>query len=276
MILVTGAAGQVGRAVVGELRGAGLGVLETDVAGRAICCDIRDAEAVRGLFLRRSVESVVHLAAVLPTAYRLDPGRGWAVNVGGTKNLILAAGEAGVKRFVFASSASVYGNESRRCSEDAAAAPEDGYGEAKILGEQMVEQAAARGMATVALRIARVIGPGAGRTGSAWRSQMFERAGSGQVLDLPFRAGARISVIPVEDLARAVRRAVEAPGFQRRIYNAPAEIVEAGEMAAMAARFRGWEVRMGEEEGGPEIDGGRWEREFGFTAQRMREYFERG
>ncbi len=279
-ILVTGAGGQVGRAAARELRAAGHQVLASDVRGAGVVggmeCDVRSEEDVARLFEGRRIGTVVHLAAVLPTAYRADPVYGAAVNREGTLRLLRTAAAAGCGRFVFASSGSVYGSATRKgCTETAEAAPDDPYGAAKLEVEKVVGQTANEGtMETVSLRIARVLGPGAGRTASGWRSRMFERAPArGAVLAIPFAAEARVPVIHVEDLARALRVLVEAESFAWRIYNAPAEIVAAGELASMAEEFRGWGAELGTAEGGPEIDGGRFEREFGFRARGLKEHF---
>ncbi len=110
MILITGGAGVVGRRLCKGLleRGFEIRVLDrpgTSLPGldvEVVHGDITDPTSMKGLF--EGVETVYHLAAVI-----LPPDDGWfqRVNVQGTRNVIDAATEAGVKHFVLISSASV-------------------------------------------------------------------------------------------------------------------------------------------------------------------------
>ncbi len=115
-ILITGAAGFVGRRVMALLAGQE-NVLASDFlpdeGSRIEGCDISDNAAVRKLFESYHPQTVIHLAALLPTASNLDPERATRINIGGGLNLLQAAVETGVKRFVFSSSSSVYGYSHR-------------------------------------------------------------------------------------------------------------------------------------------------------------------
>lgn len=76
-------------------------------------CDIRDKERMSGLFSSRKFDAVVHLAAragVRPSIQ--DPHIYQDVNIGGTINLLELCREYDVKRFIFGSSSSVYGDNS--------------------------------------------------------------------------------------------------------------------------------------------------------------------
>lgn len=278
MVLVTGAAGQVGAALVRHLRSVGLDAAATDARpapfADAIQCDLSSAAVAAELFRNRSISAVVHLAAVLPTAFRADPLRGAEVNLGCAVHLIRAAFAAGVRRFVFASSASVYGGSSEAMyAETSAPSPEDPYGAAKLAVEKVLEYLAkVRVCETVSLRIARVLGPGATETASPWRSQIFEPPAPGRnELAIPFDPEARLTVVHIDDLVRVFRILLETPKLARPVYNAPAEPIVAGEIGRLA-ESKGWRVSMGMARGGPGIDGTRFTRDFGFATRPIREH----
>ena len=128
-----------------------LTVIEGDIRDPKVC-----AEAVRG------VDYVLHQAA-LPSVPRsiADPVGTTAVNVTGTLNLLWAAKEAKVKRFVFASSSSVYGDTPVLPKvESIPPNPLSPYAVSKLAGEQFCKVFhRAYGLPTVALRYFNVYGP---------------------------------------------------------------------------------------------------------------------
>src|SRR2546430_8307417 len=159
VILVTGAGGQVGSRLSSLLRAAGHRVLAVDIHANALenveSCDIRRDDQVARLFASTSIRTVVHLAAILPTASRADPIIATEVNLTGTLRLLREALTHQVERFVFGSSMSVYGSSggSRALNEHDRAAPDDPYGAAKraveLAGESL---AVTTGFGFVALR----------------------------------------------------------------------------------------------------------------------------
>jgi nucleoside-diphosphate-sugar epimerase len=179
--LVTGGAGFIGSNLVEAilLNGDGVRVLDDFSTGRRenlrdaeawartgsgrfelIEGDIRDAaicrEAVAG------VEFVLHEAAI-PSVQRsvMDPVTTNAVNVSGTLNLLVAARDAGVARFVFASSSSLYGeSEVLPKVETMPPAPISPYGLQKLAAESYCRLFhALYGLPAVALRYFNVFGP---------------------------------------------------------------------------------------------------------------------
>ena len=141
-------------AQVEEWREAGRGEFEL-VEG-----DIRDGATCRRAMER--VDFVLHQAAV-PSVQRsvLDPLTSHAVNVDGTLHLLEAAREAGVRRFVAASSSSVYGeSETLPKIETMPPAPISPYGLQKLTGESYTRlYHRLYGLPTVALRYFNVFGP---------------------------------------------------------------------------------------------------------------------
>ncbi|MEM0475975.1 MAG: NAD-dependent epimerase/dehydratase family protein, partial [Candidatus Norongarragalinales archaeon] len=107
------------------------------------------------------VESVFHLAGIVGVQYSLaHPEETRRVNVEGTAALLEACKAAGVRSFVFASSASVYGNKPKKekQKESDELRPESPYAESKVEGEKLVAKASAF-MNSCSLRLFNVYGP---------------------------------------------------------------------------------------------------------------------
>jgi UDP-glucose 4-epimerase len=142
------------RAVAAELERSGQGRLEVAEG------DIRDEAFVASAF--REVTHVVHLAA-LPSVQRSveDPKSSNAVNIVGTVNLLEEARRVGVKRFVFAGSSSVYGDQAELPKrESMPTRPKSPYALTKLAGEIYVSQYnELYGLPTVTLRYFNVFGP---------------------------------------------------------------------------------------------------------------------
>ncbi len=100
--------------------------------------DIRDNEALKKIFAKEKPTHIVHLAARADTRRSVrEPAEYQTVNIGGTLNLLELAKDYGVKKFVFMSSSSVYGNSaktpfSEKSATDFPLAP---YGASKKAGE---------------------------------------------------------------------------------------------------------------------------------------------
>ena len=175
-VLVSGGAGYIGAHVVRLLREAGRDVLVADDLSTGSASRVPGVPLLRvdlvepasvGVLAEamgaRGVTSVVHFAA----KKRVDesmvrPAWYFAQNVGGLANVLSAMELAGVDRFVFSSSAAVYGNPlSGDVPEDADLAPVNPYGESKLVGEWLVRDAQrAWGLRAASLRYFNVAGAG--------------------------------------------------------------------------------------------------------------------
>ncbi|MFJ2003627.1 UDP-glucose 4-epimerase GalE [Streptomyces chartreusis] len=170
--LITGGAGYIGAHVARAMTGAGERVLVLDdlsagyparlpedvplVEGSSL-----DGDLLKRVFAEHSVTGVVHLAARKQVAESVaQPTRYYRENVGGLTTLLEAVAEAGIKRFLFSSSAAVYGNpDVDLITEDTECAPVNPYGETKLAGEWLVRAAGrAHGISTVCLRYFNVAG----------------------------------------------------------------------------------------------------------------------
>jgi UDP-glucose 4-epimerase len=172
--LVTGGAGFIGSHLVEALvaRGEQVRVLDNFSTGRwenlsavqdrieVIEGDIRDPQILRQAM--DGVGVVAHLAAVVSVERSLqNPQETADVNTGGTLNLLEAARQAGVYRFLFASSAAVYGDHSQLpLQEELPPHPLSPYAASKVAGEALCyAYRAAYGLPIVVLRFFNIYGP---------------------------------------------------------------------------------------------------------------------
>jgi len=122
--------------------------------------DVRDIEAVRRAV--DGVDIVFHEAALASVPRSVDdPITSNEVNVGGTLNVLVAARDAGVRRLVYASSSSIYGDSPELPKrEDMAPSPESPYAVGKLAGEHYCSVfSSLYGLECVALRYFNVFGP---------------------------------------------------------------------------------------------------------------------
>jgi UDP-glucose 4-epimerase len=172
--LVTGGAGFIGSHLVQELvnRGVAVRVLDNLASGSVEnlegCSkniefqegDIRNAVACRNAC--RGVDTVFHLAALVSVPQSVaDPVQSDAINIGGTLNLLLAARDYQVKRFVFSSSSAIYGDtDILPTHERVLPMPASPYGVHKLTGEHYARCfTRLYGLEAVCLRYFNVYGP---------------------------------------------------------------------------------------------------------------------
>ena len=269
-ILVTGAGGHIGSELCRALRAARRHFLPVDIianpAQDIFPCDLTMKDSVRQLFVGYQVCTVIHLAGILPTAFLRDPLTGATVNLCSTIDLLQAALSSGVKRFVFASSMSVYGSVTNRLlTERDCPPPGELYGASKRAVELIGEALAKKGIIEfVALRIAKVVGPGIKKTSSPWRSQIFDPAPKTNLIHIPFAPDAKLSLVHVEDVARMLEILASAPVLRHSAYNTPAETWEAAALKQTVEEVTGIRVQLGTDNGGPLSDGSQFAREFHF------------
>jgi UDP-glucose 4-epimerase len=179
-LLVTGGAGYIGSHTAVALLEAGHDVVSLDnysnsspralervqrIAGRPLTAvegDVRDSTALARLFARHAFDGVIHFAALKAVGESVaKPLAYYDNNVGGTLALLQAMQEAGVRRFVFSSSATVYGApEALPITEQAPIRTTNPYGATKAMVEQVLRDLAAADArwAVVSLRYFNPIG----------------------------------------------------------------------------------------------------------------------
>jgi UDP-glucose 4-epimerase len=164
-ILVVGGAGYIGTHMVQALLEAGhqpvilddltKGHRELVPGGEFVEGSCGDRPLLDRIFTGKPIDAVMHFAAYSLVGESVQrPVDYWANNVGNTATLLQAMLAHGVKRFVFSSTAAVYGEPERiPIDENAVVRPTNPYGASKAAVERMLEEAhAANGLAYVVLR----------------------------------------------------------------------------------------------------------------------------
>ncbi|MER8827473.1 NAD(P)-dependent oxidoreductase [Mesorhizobium sp. M0938] len=228
-VLVTGAAGFVGSRTAEVLRLGGYDVVGLDMSPdpdrKVVACDLCDRQRLWSVASPHDFAAIVHCGAISgPSLYRDEPDRvAWA-NILSTANLLQFARKRSVPRFVFASSASVYGRTPTDLpvSEERALHPSSVYAASKIAAEALLEAYCRQyDISGVSLRIAAVYGPGR-RTACVIRDMILAGLKK-EPLTLPFGRDQRYHYVHVDDAAAALSAAVHAPSLGAPAYTIAAD-----------------------------------------------------
>ncbi len=229
-ILVTGASGLIGMALRERLSGGSDNVIATDATNYG-----RDDSTltVARLEDRSAMEKLIQQGAISHIAH-------WAIvesNILGTATLLDIARRVGVKRFVFCSSISVYGDVgSGIITEDTPLRPTSIYGASKVAGEQLLRGFATEsGFEGVSLRLARIYGPY--RRGDCYLGTMIRDARAGRRTIIPCDPNFLYHYIYVDDVVDAIMLALTAPKLPQYEYNVgPEEVLTMPEVMARARK----------------------------------------
>jgi nucleoside-diphosphate-sugar epimerase len=232
LVLVTGGGGFIGSHIVDRLvkEGHRVRILDNFSTGKEenIAHIVEKIEIIRGDILdlktclkaTQGVDIVLHQAA-LPSVQRSikDPLTTFQVNALGTLNLLIASKDNKVKRFVYASSSSVYGdNPMLPKREDMLPSPLSPYAVSKLVGEMLCKSFhKTYGLSTVSLRYFNVFGP---------RQDPYS----------PYAA-----VVPcfISNLLRNKRPTIYGDGEQTRDFTYVDNVVEANVLSAFATGIDG-------------------------------------
>jgi UDP-glucose 4-epimerase len=164
-VLVTGGAGYIGSHTTKELQKQGFEVVVFDnlsngkkefvQGGQLVIGDLLDKDAVRRVFRSGDIAAVLHFASLIQVGESyLDPRKYYGQNLVSSLNLLDAMLEAGVKSFIFSSSAAVYGAPRQiPIPEDHPLLPFNPYGQTKFFVEKILQDYdRAYGMKFISLR----------------------------------------------------------------------------------------------------------------------------
>lgn len=216
-VLVTGASGFIGGRIVERLalermdgvralvhkwsRAARVAKFPIEIAAGDILNANDAAEAMNG------VTHVVHCAF----------GDAREVIVDGTRTLLAAAQAAGVQRFVYVSTAEVYGAKPSGTIDEATPTPHSGraYGDAKIDAESLCREYQQRGISTTIVRPAIVYGP----FSRSWTIGTAKRLQSGLWSEFEGYGDGLCNAVYVDDLVSAILLAAEHPAADGEVFN---------------------------------------------------------
>jgi len=207
MILVTGGGGFIGKALVEKLVSQGHEVSVLALPGEKL--ELGNVGVFRGDITDRAslpkgleeAETVIHLAGMV--SYSKPRDVLFKVNAEGTRNVLEAC--KGAKKFILASSVSIYGEVKGTATEDYPTSPKNPYGESKAEAERIVKESRAD---AVVFRIAPVYGKGA----PSWLKNL-------RLLEKGFpipKTSNTTHVVHISDVVQALSLAV---GKGRGVYN---------------------------------------------------------
>jgi UDP-glucose 4-epimerase len=195
--------------------------------------DLLDPDSIAGA-LSAGFDAVVHFAAkALVSESMREPDRYWAVNETGSRNLLVAMRDAGVRGLVCSSTCAVYGEPKQMpITEEAPPRPVNPYGASKLAMDEAIAEEASRGLAAISLRYFNVAGASARfgedhdpethlvplvlRTAARWQEELRVYG-----TDYPTPDGTAVrDYVHVEDLAAAHLLALDSlRSNEHRIYN---------------------------------------------------------
>ena len=253
--IVTGGAGFIGSHIVEALVESGIEVISIDnyltgkhenlvhLAGRPnfseVSCDVTDFDSLKEYF--DGVDIVFHNAASKKTVCLLDPRRDLEINAKGTFNVLELSRQSGVRKFVHASTGSVYGEAVRLPQdEDHPLVPASFYGVSKLAADRYVKVFNhLYDMDTTVLRYFHVYGPRQESSEYGGVVAIFIRRLLNNQPPIIFGDGTQQrSFTYVKDVVRANLHVAVTPGTKGEVYNCASGIrVTINELARSLLRL---------------------------------------
>ncbi|AUQ75731.1 NAD-dependent epimerase/dehydratase family protein [Phaeobacter piscinae] len=200
-IFITGSGGIVGRHALTALK-----TLAPDAEVLRNTADLTNPHDVAQVIERAGpLDLVIHLAAMVPVqSVRANPGAAFAINAGGTINLLTAL-DGSAARMLLCSSSHVYASQETPLRETDATEPVSLYGQTKLMSEQAAQQiCAATGRSLCIARLFSIHDPE--QTGSYLRPTLEKRFATHSP-EAPFElygAGSRRDFLPASEAARLI------------------------------------------------------------------------
>ena len=259
-VLVTGGAGYVGATLVPKLLGKGyrVKVLDLYMYGGYVLDAVKDdpnLEQVHGDIRDRGLlervlpgsDAVIHLACISnDPSFELDPDLGRSINYDCFPTLVDVAKDSGVRRFVYASTSSVYGlRDEENVTEDLPLLPLTDYSKYKALCEEVLEAKREPGFTALTLRPATVCGYSPRLRLDLTVNILTNHAVNNRKI-LVFGGEQKRPNIDIEDVTNLYVKSLEWPdeAIDGRVFNAGYENHTVANIAGMVRRQVGEDVEI--------------------------------
>ncbi len=290
-ILVTGGAGYVGAVLVPKLlrEGYRVKVLDLYLYGEHVLDSVKDhpyLQQIKGDIRDRGAlqkvipgcQAVIHLACISnDPSFELDPALGKSINHDAFINLVDISRDSGVRRFIYASSSSVYGvKEEENVTEDLPLEPLTDYSKYKAMCEEVLLKRRANGFETLILRPATVCGYSPRLRLDLTVNILTNHAVTNRVIKV-FGGRQMRPNIHIEDMADLYSQSLKWPSdkIDGRTYNAGYHNRRVLEIAEMVRGVVGQDVRIEttptDDNRSYHISSNKIKRELGFEARRTLE-----
>ena len=253
-VLVTGAAGFVGRNIVNALRKADIDFIASDVTNSPfgddieyVKLDITNRDNILKLFKDEDIDYVFHLAAHPLSASIKEPVRDAMVNIIGSLNVMDASREFGVKKIVFSSASSIVGEVIRNpVDEDHPCKPKTPYGVAKFCVEHYLRvYQELYGLDYVIFRFFNVYGPYQYPSSGALIPVVMERIIKGQEVFIYGDGSTARDFIYVEDIADFYIETIKRKDIKNDIFNmGTGKLTTVKEVVELIAKVVGKEPKI--------------------------------
>ena len=256
--LVTGGAGYVGAVLVPKLLDAGykVKVLDLYIYGDHVLNSVKDnsnLKEIKGDIRNRELlekeipgsDAVIHLACISnDPSYELDPGLGKSINYDAFVDLVNVSKESGVRRFIYASSSSVYGIKSEsEVTEDLSLEPLTDYSKYKALCEKVLMDAATNNFVVTTIRPSTVCGYSPRLRLDLTVNILTNHAiNKGQIT--VFGGEQKRPNLHIEDMTELYLFLLKQPGemVHKKIYNVGYENYKVGEIAQIVKKALGGNI----------------------------------
>jgi len=246
-IVVTGGAGYIGSYLVKKLMEEGNFVKSVDDLSNGhyqfleglknknlhlITGDIRDSELLSEAF--RDADAVAHLAAISSLDFcRDNPEEAISVNIFGTHQVLEAARKEKVKKIIFCSSASVYGDPNRLpVDERHPLQPLNLYGVTKVAGEKLMESYHLNyGIDTISLRFGNVFGVGLYTHWDSVIPKFVKQGLEGNPLTIYGDGESSRDFVHIDDIIGAIILALRKEGIGGEVFNVGGEAISIGRLS---------------------------------------------